>query len=80
MFSDNKDMEESIMIKKNMINNMCPTIIKTPASKEVRFVIMRTISRCSVTNNKKAKLAQSKPNKIALSLGCLLSSLLSSLS
>ena len=62
--SDSTNMEESIMTKKNMFNNMCRTIIKTPASKEVRFVIMRTISRCSVTNNKKAKLA----NKIWLNL------------
>ena len=43
------NMEESIMTVKNMFNYMCGTIIKTPASKEVRFVIMRTISRCSVT-------------------------------
>ena len=49
MFSDNKDVEESIMTKKNMINNMCCTIIKTPASKEVKFVIMRTNNRCPVT-------------------------------
>ena len=54
--SDSTNMEESIMTKKNMFNNMCRTIIKTPASKEVRFVIMRTISRGSVTTNKNAKL------------------------
>ena len=47
--SDITNMEESNMTMKNMFNNMCRTNIKTPASKDVRFVIMRTHSRCSVT-------------------------------
>ena len=47
--SDIINMEESIMTVKNMFNYMCGTIIKTPASKEVRFVIMRTNRRCPAT-------------------------------
>ena len=47
--SESTNMEESIMTQKNMFNNMCGTIIKTPASKGVRFVILRNHSRCSVT-------------------------------
>ena len=42
-------MTTSTWTIKNMFNTMCATIIKTPASKNVRFVIMQTQSRCSVT-------------------------------
>ena len=43
MDSDIINMEEYIMTMKNMFNTMCGTIIKTPASKDVRFIIMWSI-------------------------------------
>ena len=49
VFSDNKDMEEFIMYMKNIFNIMCGTILETPASKVVRFIIVRINSRYSVT-------------------------------
>ena len=48
MDSENKDMEKSIRIMVNMIRYMCGTIIKMPASRDVKFVINKTKSRWTV--------------------------------
>ena len=49
MDSDNKDMEESIRTKVNMIRYMCCTFFKMPASRDVKFVIKKAKSRRTVT-------------------------------
>ena len=48
MDSENKDMEESIRIRVNIIRYMCGTIFKMPASTDVKFVINKTKSRWTV--------------------------------
>ena len=48
MDSENKDMEESIRIRVNIIRYMCGTIFKMPATRDVKYVINKTKSRWTV--------------------------------
>ena len=48
VYSVKLDTMEIVMMTENIVNNVCRTSIKSPASREDKYIIRRTKSRCSL--------------------------------
>ena len=48
VYSVKLDTMELVMMTENIVNNVCRTSIKSPASREDKYIIRRTQSRCSL--------------------------------
>ena len=48
VYSVKLDTMELVMMTENIVSNVCRTSIKSPASREDKYIIRRTQSRCSL--------------------------------
>ena len=48
VYSVKLDTMELVMMTENIVSNVCRTSIKSPASREDKYIIRRTKSRCSL--------------------------------